>query len=50
MDDVIIDANNLSKYMHDIEMQFKVMGITSSPNYYLVDELVQFVNSINVSS
>ena len=50
MDDVIIAANNPSEYMHDIQMHFKVRGITGSPNYYLVDELVQFVNSINVSS
>ena len=35
VDDFVIVANNPSKYMHDIEMHFKVRDITDSPNYYL---------------
>ena len=35
VDDVIIAGKNSSKYMHDIEIYFKVRKITDSPNYYL---------------
>ena len=37
VDYFIIAAKNPSKYMHEIEMQFKVRDITDSPNYYLVN-------------
>ena len=50
MDDVIISAKNPYKYMHDIYMQFKVIGIKDSPKYYLGNELVQDGNRIHVSS
>ena len=50
MDDVIIAAKNPSKYMLEIEMHFKVRNIMDSPNYYLVNELVNFGNIIRVSS
>ena len=33
VDDIIIAANNISKYMHEIDMKFKVKGITDSSNY-----------------
>ena len=50
VDYVIIDANNLSKYMHEIEIYFKVKVITDSLNNYLINELVWVGNSIHVSS
>ena len=50
MDDVITAAKNPSKYMHGIDMHFKVSDITDSPNYYLGNELVQVGNHIHVSS
>ena len=50
MDGIIIAAKNPSKYMHDIEMHFKVRYITDSPNYYLGNELVQVGNHIHVLS
>ena len=34
MDDVIISAKNPFKYMHDIEIHFKVRDITDSTNYF----------------
>ena len=33
VDDVIIDAKSLSKYMHKIEIHFKVRDIMDFPNY-----------------
>ena len=48
MDDVIITANNPSKYIHEIDMDFKVRDITDSLIYYLGNELVWIVNFINV--
>ena len=50
MDDVIIAANIPSKYMHDIEIHFKVKYIMDSPNYYLGNELVRVGYRIHVSS
>ena len=50
VDDVIIDSNNPSKYMNDIDMHSKVREITESPKYYLGNELVQVGNHIHVSS
>ena len=48
--DVIIAAKNPSKYMHEIEIHFKVRDITDSTNYYLRNEPVRFGYHINVSS
>ena len=50
MDDIIITAKNPYKYMHEIEMHFKVRSITDPPNYYRVNELLQVVYRIHVSS
>ena len=50
VDDVIIAAKNPSKYMHEIDMHFKVRYITDSPKYYLGNELVRVGNIIRVSS
>ena len=50
MDDVIIAANNPSKYMNEIDLHFRVREITDDPNYYLVNELVRFGYHIYVSS
>ena len=49
MDDVIIAAKNLSKYMHDIEMHFKARDITDYTNYYLGNEMIQVGDHIHVS-
>ena len=48
MDDFIIAADNPSKYMHVIEIQFKVGEITDSLNYYPGGELVRAKNIIHV--
>ena len=50
MYDVIIAANNPSKYMHEIEMHFKFRDITDSPKYYPVNESLQVGKRIHVSS
>ena len=50
MDNVIIAANNPSKYMHGIEIHFKVRDITDSLKYYLTNELVRVGERINISS
>ena len=50
MDDVIVTANNISKYMHEVYMHFNIREITDSPNYYLGNELVRVLNIIHVSS
>ena len=50
VDDVIIAAKNLQKYMHDNEMHFKVKYIMDSTKYYLVNELVHVGYCIHVSS
>ena len=50
VDDVIIATKNPSKYMHAIEMHFKVEYIMESPNYYLGNEIVQVGYRIHVSS
>ena len=48
VDDVIINAKNPSKYMHEIYMHFKVRYITDYPNYYLVNELLLLGYCINL--
>ena len=48
--DVIISANNPSKYTHNIDMHFKARDINTSPKYYLGNELVRVGNTIHVSS
>ena len=48
--DVIIADNNPYRYLHEIEMHFKVIDITDSTNYYMGNELVRVVNCIHVSS
>ena len=50
VDDVISTAKNPSKYMHDIEMHFKVRDINDPPNYYPGNELAQVGKCIHVSS
>ena len=50
MDYVIIADRNPYKYLHGIEMHFKVRDITDSPKYYLGNELVQVGDLIHVSS
>ena len=50
VDDFIITAKNPFKYMHDIEMHFKVRDIKESTKYYLLNELVHVGDHINVSS
>ena len=42
VDDIIIADKNPSKYMHYIEIHFKVRDITDSPNYYLLNELILY--------
>ena len=50
VDDVIISAKSPYKYMHEIEMHFKVREITDYPNYYLGNDLIQVGNLIHLSS
>ena len=50
MDDVIIPSNLPSKYMHEIEIHFKVKYVMESPNYYMVYELARVGYRIYVSS
>ena len=40
VDDVIINDNNPSKYMHDIEVQFKDRDINVFPKYYPGNEFL----------
>ena len=44
----IIADKNTSKYMHEIEMHFKVREIYDSPKYYMGNELVLVVNHIDI--
>ena len=50
MGEVIISAKNPFKYIHDIDIHFKVRDIKNSTNYYLVTEILWVGNCINVSS
>ena len=50
MCDVIISANNPSKYTHNLDMHFKAREINASPKYYLGNELVRVGNNIHVQS
>ena len=49
VDYVIIAAKNPSKYMHEIEIHFKVRDITNYHKYYPGNDFLQVGNCIHVS-
>ena len=50
VDDIMISAKNPMEYMSVIEQSFKVRDVTSSPEYYLGNDLTKVGNKIRVST